>query len=356
MSHATLNAIGLDPETGAAAPDTVTARLLRAAHTCAEPRHLDLYREILRRNGPKEWDTSELIALSAKLSLGKLHRNRYDSAVEWTAAGAKSFYTGVVNAAPTDAVAALLQRPGNYVAEWIRSAGRAFSYLAVEYDSRVYKIYLFDPVIPSFLEEQALEPLLPRLHRSAYIDCIEINLDQPERYTRPVYFKLRAPTLSAALDPGYRPHPRIENRVLRQIGDRERVVAALRSITAGLRRVNDPVIKLRYLPGAGGSGEAVRRLGEADYGISINTSDPARLKRLNDHRAEVLAIADALACREAVEAWLDAIRPFDCFISYICVGDDFVTFYYKSTPFLKKQPAALGLYRHLSIHRPHPGL
>ena len=28
--------------------------------------------------------------------------------------------------------------------------------------------------------------------------------------------------------------------------------------------------------------------------------------------------------------WLDAIRPFDCFIHYVGVSDAFVTFYYQS--------------------------
>jgi hypothetical protein len=315
----------------------LTERLLRSAHRCGEPRHLGLYREIARINHGKEWDTSELIALSAKLAPGKLHYRRYDSAVEWTPRGAAGFYASVVNAAPTDAIARLLERPANYVQDWIRDAGRSFSYLAVDYDSRVYKIYLFDPGAPAFIDAQDLRELLPRLHRSSYIDCMEIDLDRPERHTRSLYFKLGASDLGEVLEPGYRPNPRLENRLLRGVGARETVAAALRSLAAGLERVNDPVIKLRDRP----AGDAdVGRLEAADYAISVNTFDPGGLRYVNDHRAEILAIADALACREAVFEWLETIREFDCFISYLCVGSGFVTLYYKSTALSRKQPAA----------------
>lgn len=311
-----------------------TERLLRAAHRVEEPRHLELCREIARINGPKEWDTSELVALSAKIKPGSLHRNRYDSAVEWTDEGAARFYASAVNAAPSDAVADLLGRPGNYVSRWIGSAGRSFSYLAVEYDSRVYKIYLFDPAAPSFIDAQDLEELLPRLHRSAYIDCMEIDLDRPSYHSRSAYFRLGASGLAEMLEPGYRPNPRMENRLLRGVDDAARIAAALRSLSAGLKRVNHPVIKLRGNPG----GVGIARLSGADYGVSINTFDPDGLKYVNDHHAEILAIAGALDCRSEVGDWLEAIREFDCFISYICVGADFVTFYYKSTTLLRKKP------------------
>lgn len=316
----------------------LTERLLRSAHRCSESRHLRLYGEIARINDGKEWDTSELIALSAKLAPGNLKRNRYDSAVEWTPEGAQDFHERVLEAAPTDAVARFLERPGNDVRNWIRSSGRTFSYLAVDYDSRRYKIYLFDPEAPAFIDAQDLGELLPSLYRSSYIDCMEVDLDLPERHTRSLYFKLGASGLEEVLEPGYRPNPRIENRLLREVEAREAIVDALRSLTRGLERVNDPVIKLRDCPAEDAN---VERLEAVDYAISVNTFDFGGLRYVNDHRAEILTIANELACREAVAEWLESIREFDCFISYLCVGGDFVTLYYKSTTLSRKKRGAL---------------
>ncbi len=315
----------------------VTLRLLEAAHTCHEARHLNLYREVHRINDSKEWDTSELVALSVKIGPGKIHRNRYDSPVEWTEEGAANFYTSVARAAPTEAITLLLKSPSNYIAEWIRSTGRFFSYLAVDYDTRVYKIYLFDPDTPVYLDCQDLRQLLPRLYPSSYIDCMEVDLDQPLRYKRSVYFKLTAPSLVAVLEPDYRPNPQIENRILKRINDPVQVVDALRSISAGLQRVSDPVIKLRYSPDVSRGNDDISRLSAADYAISINTFDPGCQKYINDCRDEILSIGRALGCQDKVRDWLEAIREFDCCISYICVGSDFVTFYYKSTVLIKKR-------------------
>jgi len=317
---------------------TTTLQLLKAAHTCNEPQHGNLYREICRINDSKAWDTSELISLSAKLTQGKLNRNRYDSSVQWTDEEAVNFYTNVVNAAPTRALQDYFENPCNYIADWICAVNRSFSYLAVDYDKRVYKIYLFDPLAPSFIDTQDLHQLLPRLHQSSYINCLEIDIDQPQHHTHSVYFKLNASSLSEVLEPGYQPNPQITNRLLQNIDNSQQVVDALRSICSGLQRVTDPVIKFPNSPGENAGSDGVNHLSAADYGISINTFDPSCLKYINDYRDEILAISNALACRNGVEEWLDAIRAFDCFIGYICVGGDFVTFYYKSTSLVQKNP------------------
>jgi hypothetical protein len=115
---------------------------------------------------------------------------------------------------------------------------------------------------------------------------------------------------------------------------RDDVVRLLRPLLAGVRRVNDPVVKLR-LPAAFDPDA----LAGVDFGISANLYDPSAMRFVNDHAPAIAGIGEALGCGAAVARWLEAIRPFDCFLSYCCVGPDFVTFYYKSTRLERRRPA-----------------
>lgn len=307
-----------------------TRRLLGAAHTTTSPRHLALLDEIERTDGAKDFDKSELVELSVKLSPGALSRNRYDSAIEWTPAGIARFPESVRNGAPSAALAGLLSVE-NDVFDWIRASGRFFSYLAVDGDERLYKIYLFDTTRPAFLDE--IDPRAPaeEVLRRAYIDCLEIDVDQPARRRRAPYFKLRAPSLASVLDEGFRPAPSWEGRALVRLPERRAIADAVRALLRGVGRMNDPVIKLRL--------DGRDDLRDVDATISANVVDARCLKYVNDHTAEIRAIAKAFACSDEVEAWLDAIRPFDCFVSYLGLSEGAVTLYYKSTTLLARRPA-----------------
>jgi hypothetical protein len=303
-------------------------KFLQAAHTLENPGQLHLFHELDRIHQQRKWNLSEFIGLSVKFSLGSLNRNRLDSVAYTLEAETPFLHRSLQNAAPTEAVQQLLEQPGNKVTQWLRESERSFSYLAVDLENRVFKIYLFDRISRSFLEGKNLWHLLPRLHQASYIDCLEINLDQPIRCQRPAYFKLRA-HLDKMLVHSYRPHPQIENRLLSAVPDAKSIITRLAALSKGLRKVNDSVIKLRYEPGGASLGEEIQRFCQSSYSVSMNIFDPSNLKYINDHQADILSLGDSFACRDQAKAWLDAIQPFGCYITYLSVGSNFVSIYYK---------------------------
>jgi hypothetical protein len=180
----------------------------------------------------------------------------------------------------------------------------------------------------------ALESVAEAFHRSAYIDCLELDMESAA-CTRSAYWKLGDVTFLDTLAAGYRPHPDIGSRILRVAG-RSEVVSALEAIMSG-QRCNEPIVKFRRPRGVWTPPDTAELM-VAPYGIECSLFDPGRRKYVNDHSKEILAVAAVFACRDAVAGWLDAIRPFDCYIHYVGVGETFVTFYCRPTLFQERRP------------------
>ena len=102
------------------------------------------------------------------------------------------------------------------------------------------------------------------------------------------------------------------------------------------RNCNKPIIKFRRPRGVWTPPDAAE-LAASAYAVECSLFDADQLKYINDYTDEILSIATALACRDQAVRWLDAIRPFDCFIHYVGVSDAFVTFYYQSCTLSERQ-------------------
>ena len=315
------------------APQTDILGLLGASHRMRDPQHTALAHEIARINTAKAWAPEELIALSVKIGPGRLSRNRYDSPVHYSARDAHLLPASVRAAAPTAALRDYLASDDNAALRWIGASERTFSYLAMDFDARVYKIYLFNTATPAFMDSLDVHAPFEDARPASYIDLLEIDMDRPVSHARPLYFKLRG-GFDEFLQEGYRPHPDMPARLLQGHPRRAQIVEAICALTARCVEVSAPVIKCR--PPADNAPNGTLR--DSDYAISVNTFDPAHLKYLNDHGREMRALADSFDCAHDMDAWLAAIAPYDCFISYVCVGPGFVTLYYKSTTLIQRMP------------------
>ncbi len=286
-----------------------------------------LHAEVARINPARNLDVIEVITASARLSHGAVERNRYDAGVAWPPYAVDGFLESARNAAPTDRLHELLSHCPAEIAAWIARPGTSITYLGVDFDQRRYKLYLRRDHPSALSAALALESVAEAFHRSAYIDCLELDMETAA-FTRSAYWKLGAVTFADTLAEAYRPHPDIDDRVLRMPG-RTEVVSALEALVAGQRR-NEPIVKFRRRRGVWTPPDAAE-LAAAPYGIECSLFDPHRRKYVNDHTDEILAVAAAFACRDGVARWLDAIRPFDCYIHYVGVGEAFVTFYCRPT-------------------------
>jgi hypothetical protein len=310
-----------------ASPAPMSCFLAAALHE-AGPGSERLYREISRINPPKNLDVSELVTASARLSHGTLERNRYDAAVAWPpdSHDGDGFLNSAISGAPTSRVREFLSNCPNEIADWINSPGTVITYLGVDFDQRRYKLYRLRHQQVAFQNATALQSLSAALHASAHIDCLELDMDSAA-FRRSAYWRLDAGSLSEVLAANYRPHPEIENRILR-LPERAQIVSALETILAG-QKCNKPIIKFRRPRGVWTPPDAAE-LAASAYAVECSLFDADQLKYINDYTDEILSIATALACRDHVMRWLDAIRPFDCYIHYVGVSDAFVTFYYQS--------------------------
>jgi hypothetical protein len=309
-------------------PAAPMSGFLAAALHQAGPGSERLYREISRINPSKNLDVSELITASARLSHGTLERNRYDAAVAWPPEchDGDGFLNSAIRAAPTSRLREFLSNCPNEIVEWIESPGSAISYLGADFDQRRYKLYLLRKQPSVFQNTAALRSLSAALHASAHIDCLELDMDSAA-FARSAYWRLDAGSLSEVLAVNFRPHPEIESRILR-LPERAGIVSALEAILAG-QKCNPPIIKFRRPRGIWTPPDAAE-LAASAYAVECSLFDADRFKYINDYTGEILGIATAFGCRDQAVRWLDAIRPFDCYIHYVGVSDAFVTFYYQS--------------------------
>lgn len=352
-----------------------TGLLLRAMHDAATPEYASLYDEVLRLQTDRDFDPSELVELSIKLSPRGFAQRRYGVSLTWQPCERGRFAALARSAAPTDALkqALALPTPSEEVAhdgeatrsrdkltaelrEWIGRTTRYASAAAYDFDARLYKLYLFKHRPITYFEDVDLEQPAASLSVASYIRCLEINMDDPAQRSLPLYFKLRlaasggpsasapAPAPGAATDssalsgsqrrkrpsdvlaPGFTPHPQLKPRLLGSpaVKQREQLLESLGSLVQGMPLHNDPVVKF-VPPSAPGS------LGTLDYGVNLNLLSPVHVRFVEEQSDCILDVAKAFGCRPQAKAWLEQVAPYDCFLSYLGLGPDSVTFYYRST-------------------------
>jgi hypothetical protein len=382
------NSVDREPKAGN------TRQLLRALHQQGVPAHDRLYDEICRKNPGRPYDPSELVECSVKLSPRGFSKRRHGGSISWTPAERGLFAEAAGRAAPSDELQRLLGSPGpdstagtagtaaparapdarlDALQQWVTRSGRFFSAIAYDFDAKLYKLYLFKARPVAFFEELDLLARRQELPSLAYIRSAEVPIDEPAKWKEALYFKLRfmappAADLAATnsgiavprklleiLAPDFQPHRLLTPRLLAAVDKRDRVTAGLTSLLSNLHIVNDPIVKLT--PPTVDEGTATEdRLRQAwqdlDYGVNVNLLDPDHIRFVQEHEAPLLQIADALGCQSQAKDWLNEIDPFDCFLSYVGIGPDSVSLYYRSTTLHRRQAA-----RHFRRggRRPRPG-
>jgi len=356
-----------------------TRRLLRAVHQAGAPSHDRLSEEINRLNPGKQHDPSELVELSVKMSTHGFFQRRHGGSISWEKKDRGQLAESARKAAPTDALQRAFAAPATphaasseattatspvppsvtkseqaaqAIRAWAARSSRYFSAIAYDFDAQLYKLYLFKHHPVQFLEDLDLVLRLPELPALSYIRSLEVAMDDPAQWKESLYFKLRflaaqrgdatdspasllvrrKPTEVLAAD--FRPHPLLSPRLLAQVPAREALVNQLGVLLADLPVINDPVVKFTppVLELSTATPEhAAQAWAEVDYGLNLNLLDPEKTRFVEEQEATLLAIADALGCKSQAKAWLAQIAPFDCFLSYLGLGSDSVTLYYRST-------------------------
>ena len=349
-----------------------TRRLLRAVHQAGAPSHDRLSDEINRLNPGKQHDPSELVELSVKMSTRGFFQRRHGGSISWERKDRGQLAESARKAAPTDALQRAFAAPeatpdasseaapavtkseqaAQALRAWAARSSRYFSAIAYDFDAQLYKLYLCKHHPVQFLEDLDLVLRLPELPALSYIRSLEVAMDDPAQWKESLYFKLRflaaqprdatdspasllvrrKPTEVLAAD--FRPHPLLSPRLLGAVPAREALVTQLGVLLAELPVINDPVVK--FTPPAlelstATPERAAQAWAEVDYGLNLNLLDPDKTRFVEEQEAPLLAIADALGCKSQAKAWLAQIAPFDCFLSYLGLGSDSVTLYYRST-------------------------
>lgn len=361
-----------------------TRHLLQSVIGGGDSEALRLHEEVLRTCPGRGHDPSELIELSVKISRGGFSQNRYGAALTWDPSHRTQIAESIYQAAPSLRLRGALRRPEGTAAvdegrgaatpeetpferelrEFAQRQGRFFSALAYDLDTRRYKLYLFKHRPSHFLEDIDLLGRGAELPSLSYIRSLEVGIDDLAIVVQPLYFKLRFqhPPLSPELArstsnslpgrrrpdeillPDFTPHPLLSPRLLAvDPAQREVITASLRAILGPRALPNDPVVKFVPPPTVDASG-APRTVTADDfrslpYGVSLNLLDPQHIAHVEDHADSILAVAEAFGCRGAAAAWLARVKPFECFLSYLGVGPDSVTLYYRSTSLRRGRPA-----------------
>ena len=362
-----------------------TRLLLQSVLGGGDSEALRLHEEVLRTCPGRGHDPSELIELSVKISRGSFSQNRYGAALTWDPSHRTQIAESIYNAAPSPRLRGALRRPEVAAAvvdegrgaaapeetpverelrEFAQRQGRFFSALAYDLDARRYKLYLFKHRPSHFLEDVDLLGRGAELPSLSYIRSLEVGIDDLAILVQPLYFKLRferpplppeqtrstSDSLPARrrpeeiLQPDFSPHPLLSPRLLSvEPAQREVITASLRAILGQRALPNDPVVKFVPPPTVDVSG-APRTVTADDfralpYGVSLNLLDPQHIAHVEDHADSILAVAEAFGCRGAAAAWLARVKPFECFLSYLGVGPESVTLYYRSTGLRRGRPA-----------------
>jgi hypothetical protein len=350
--------------------------LLRAVHGGASTQYTSLYDAVLGLQTERPFDASELVELSIKLSPRGFSQRRYGASLTWQPRERGLIAQLAREAAPTDVLREALARPApseevglwaaerdargaaaerpkqyTMLREWVGRTTRHASAIACDFDARLYKLYLFKHRPIRYFEDLDLDRQADELPAASYIRCLEIGMDDPDQQSQPLYFKLRGGQATGApaaalpqepgsrklphhvLDPDYSPHPQLRPRLLSAVKQRDKITEPLERLLDGMPLHNDPVVKL-VLPATRAARAAL------DYGVNLNLLAPTHIRFVEEQADCILGVARVLGCLPQAKDWLLQVAPFDCFLSYLGLGPDSVTFYYRSTIFHRGQRAA----------------
>lgn len=340
----------------------------RVIHT-GVPGRTHLFDDVERTNGKREFDPSELIEFSVKMSSRGFSQNQYCAPLTWTPGERGAIASRIHEAAPTDVLRDILTPPNvdeedkrksmtkaqreqddgrRVLLETIGRTARYFSCVVHDFDAKTYGVWFFKPRPTRDQDTIDLTRRAEDLQTLADIRGVEIDMDDPLRTTTPVYFRVKLPDKQDGsetrpldiLDEAYSPHPWLAPRLL-QTPNRKEIVDPLRQMLSNVALVREPVVKLVPPKSTLSSGAfTMDDWRDAPYDVHVCVLDENHTVFLDDHRVSILAIAQAFGCKNAALAWLEAIDPFDCFMSRLEVGPDSVVFHYRSTPFHKRKRVA----------------
>lgn len=341
-----------------------TRDVLATLHGEGQGNHSGILDEVIRRSAGTEYDPSELVEPSIKISRRGFSQQRYGGCLSWQPDQRGGLWESALRAAPTESVRAQLADERSEAAEWLRRSARFFTCAAYDFDLRSYKLYQFRHRPVHFLEDLDLVAQQQQLASLSYIRSLELQMDSPAPAKLPLYFKLRYMSLgdpqadttegsrphplsaSAILQPTYAPHPQLSPKLLQDVAGRDAITTALAQLLGDFVPGEQPVVKLALPRRADEPGTSPLLTAEdfraLDYGVSVNLLTPGPLRTLSAARDAILSVATEFGCAQKAKAWCDQMDPFGCFLSYIGIGPDSVTFYYRSTNFIP---------RHASSHR-----
>lgn len=371
-----------------------TRQLLRTIHQEASSTHERLYEEVERINPGKQHDPSELVELSVKLSTRGFFGRRHGACVSWERSDRGQLADSASQAAPSEVLRKAFARSARDLRErsadsadavdsasdratsgpssaeeraaqalqaWAARSSRFHSAIAYDFDAGLYKLYLFKHHPVQFFEDLDLVTQRSDLPALSYIRSLEVAIEDPTQWKEALYFKLgfalppsgdtadASPTLVRRRSPldvlaaDFRPHRLMSPRLLHGVKNRPAAVKSLTELLADLPVINDPVVKLtppRMDPADPQRDRAESAWADTDYGLNLNLLDPAKTRFVEDYDAAIVGLAESLGCEQQVKAWLKRIAPFDCMLSYLGLGSDSVTLYYRSTALHRRKPAA----------------
>ncbi len=333
--------------------------LLMTLHDTEKDSHTGILDEVIRRSAGSGYAPSELIEPSIKISLRGFSQKRYGGCLSWQPSQRGVLLESAQRAAPTMALRTLLADPASAAAEWLSRSARFFTCAAYDFDARSYKLYQFRHRPVHYLEDLDLVREQTKLPSLSYIRSLELQMDAPNTSRLPMYFKLRAESAGnpsaetteeslrrplkarALLSPDFVPHPQLAPRLLLGVPQDSAIRTTLAGLLADYVPDQQPVIKFE-LPTLLDEKGVARELTEAefrglDYGVCINLLEPGPLRPLDGWQAALLDIASAFDCLPQAKDWCKRMERFGCFLSYLGIGRDSVTFYYRTTsPILRK--------------------
>lgn len=342
-----------------------TRELLLSLHETEKDSHPGIYDEVSRRSADSVYEPSELIEPSIKISPRGFSKKRYGGCLSWQPSQRGLLAESARRAAPTESLRTLLSDQSSPAAEWLSRSARFFTCAAYDFDARSYKLYQFRHRPVHYLEDLDLVQEQQKLSSLSYIRTLELHMDDPSASRLPMYFKLRAESAGnplaetteessrrplparAILSPDFAPHPQLSPRLLLGVPKDGVVRATLAGLLADFVPDKEPVIKFE-MPTFLNEKGAARALTEAefrdlDYGVCINLLEPGPVRPLDGWQAALLEIASAFDCLPQANDWCRRMENFGCFLSYLGIGRDSVTFYYRTTaPVLRKAHRAIG--------------
>lgn len=332
---------------------------LLALHETVADGQTGILDEVVKRSAGSVYDPGELIEPSIKISPRGFSQKRYGGCLSWQPSQRGRLLESAQRAAPTATLRSLLEDPSSAAVEWLSRSARFFTCAAYDFDARSYKLYQFRHRPVHYLEDLDLVREQQQLSALSYIRSLELHMDDSSNSRLPMYFKLRSENAGnplaettdesrrkplparALISPDFTPHPQLSPRLLAGMPNDSAIRTQLYLLLADFVPSQQPVIKFEvptFLNEKGAARELTAgEFRDLDYGVCINLLEPGPVRPLEAWKSAVLDIAGAFNCLPRARAWCERMANFGCFLSYLGIGRDSVTFYYRtSAPILRR--------------------